>query len=57
MVVLTKKYVCLKSTIVIKICVCVVGCSYKFLGTVHTRKGPKTRILVKFNRYTVCEKV
>ena len=38
-------------------CMFKVGCSYKFLGTVHTRKGPKTRILVKFNRYTVCEKV
>ena len=50
MVVLTKKYVCLKSTIVIKICVCLkLVVLIKILGTVHTRKGQKIRTLVKLN--------
>ena len=45
-----KKICCLKSTIVIKICVCLnLVVLMKILGTVHTRKGPKIRTLVKLN--------
>ena len=50
MVVLTKKYACLKPTIVIKICVCLkLVVLIKILGKVDTRKGPKIRTLAKFN--------